>query len=228
MGMGKALCLFVCLGAVFSQPPTKPNIVVVMLDDVGYNDVGWNNPHIKTPNLDKMAREGVTLNNSYSQPVCSPSRAALLTGRYPHNVNMDGAATFGPTIPDGLDLKYWILPQKLKELGYTTHAIGKWHLGFCDWKYTPTERGFDTFFGFYLGANDYFTHRTTIGKDGFDGLDLRFNKTLVTDKDGVYDTNMWSDRAVEIIKNHDKNAPFFVYVAYNGIHGPLRDRLKMG
>ncbi|XP_013381199.1 arylsulfatase J-like [Lingula anatina] len=207
--------IYMCNDSVLTQP-SKPNIVMILLDDVGWNDVGWNNKHIKTPTLTKLAHDGLILNQSYTQPVCSPSRASLMTGRYPHNVYMDDSTPLGRDAAEGLDLGLELLPQKLKKAGYSTHATGKWHLGFCDWKYTPTERGFDSFYGHYLASNDYYTHKS--GR----GLDLWFNRQSVKDKDGVYDTNLWSDRAVDVIENHDVTNPLFLYVAYNAAHSPYQ------
>ena len=120
-----------------------PHILLIVVDDLGWNDVGFRSHQIKTPYIDAMAKGGIVLNQYYVQDVCSPSRATFMTGRYPlhHSVNdwlRNGVAT-------GLPLNETIVPQKLATRGYTSHATGKWHLGFYSWQHTPTFRGFNSF-----------------------------------------------------------------------------------
>ncbi|XP_050735950.1 arylsulfatase J-like [Eriocheir sinensis] len=132
----------------------RPNIVFIVADDLGYNDVPWHNPDIHAPELHRLARHGIVLENHYVLPVCTPSRAALLTGRFPHR---DGRqASFSPLSPTGLNTSLTLIPQHLQRLGYKTHLIGKWHLGYCSWAYTPLHRGFDSFYGYYLGSQGYY------------------------------------------------------------------------
>lgn len=140
----------------------SPNIVLIVADDLGYNDVPWHNPDIRAPELLRLARHGVVLENHYVLPVCSPSRAALLTGRYPFRYGKQ--ASFSPLSPTGLNTSLTILPQHLQRLGYKTHLIGKWHLGHCNWAYTPTHRGFDSFYGYYLGSQGYYNRYKGVGK----------------------------------------------------------------
>ena len=113
----------------------------------GINDVSWNNPRGFTPHLGKLAQEsgGIILDNAYSLPVCTPSRTALLTGVYPFKLGLQRG--FGKHTPEGIPLNTTLLPQYMKDLGYTTHGLGKWHLGFCSQSYTPLRRGFDTYHG---------------------------------------------------------------------------------
>ena len=121
-----------------------------MADDLGWSDVEWMDPDMVTPNLNTLKGEGVDLTSAYMQALCSPSRAAVLSGKYPFKMGMQHAtlkAINNGTMPLGLKL----LPERLKDLGYSTHLVGKWHLGFCSWDMTPTFRGFDTFYGIYLG-----------------------------------------------------------------------------
>jgi len=127
----------------------KPDIIFILADDLGVNDVGWNNPSSPTSHLDSLAEEGVILDSAYTLPICSPSRAALLTGVYPYKFGFQRG--FGPNMPEGLPLNLDLLPKLLHDQGYSTHGFGKWHLGFCSDLYTPTERGFDTFDGLYVG-----------------------------------------------------------------------------
>ena len=143
----------------------KPNIVFFVADDLGYADVGFNGgKDIKTPNLDKLAAAGAKLEAFYVQPVCTPTRAALMTGRYPMRHGLQ-VGVVRPWAQYGLPLEERTLPQALKEAGYKTAIVGKWHLGHFQPEYLPTRRGFDHQYGHYNGALDYFTH---IRDGGFD------------------------------------------------------------
>src|ERR1700752_1204445 len=136
----------------------KPNIVHIVADDLGWKDLGFNGAtDIKTPNLDKLAAGGAKFTQFYVQPMCTPSRAALMTGRYPfryglHTIGIPGGATYR------LDTVEYLIPQCLKEAGYTTAIIGKWHLGHADLKYWPKQRGFDYQYGPTIGGLDCYTH----------------------------------------------------------------------
>jgi len=130
----------------------QPNILVVLADDVGINDVSWNNPRGSTPHLGKLAQDGIILDNAYSLPVCTPSRTALLTGVYPFKLGLQRG--FGKHTPEGIPLNTTLLPQYMKDQGYTTHGLGKWHLGFCSQSYTPLRRGFDTYYGLFVGDDE--------------------------------------------------------------------------
>ncbi|KAL1116089.1 hypothetical protein AAG570_005584 [Ranatra chinensis] len=170
--------------------------------------------------MDALAYNGVILNNHYVQSTCSPSRAALLTGRYPIHTGMQGAPIFGPE-PRGLPLEYKILPEYLRDLGYSTHAVGKWHLGFFRKQYTPLFRGFDTFLGYYNGYIGYYDHvaQNIGGNDDMNGYDMRRNMTSAWDLEGTYNTDLFSNEAVRIINEHDLSRPMFVYLAYAAVHG---------
>lgn len=144
-------------------PPDRPNIVLIVADDLGYNDVPWHNPDVRAPNIRKLARQGIILENHYVLPLCTPSRAALLTGIYPFRYGKQAGESL-PLSPTGLNTSITLLPERLKDLGYSTHLIGKWHLGYCSWDYTPTRRGFDSFYGFYLGSQTYYTQYKKMGR----------------------------------------------------------------
>ncbi|XP_066985389.1 arylsulfatase B-like isoform X2 [Macrobrachium rosenbergii] len=143
----------------------KPHIILIVADDLGWNDVSWNNPYVVSPNLNDLAVNGVILNQSYVQPTCTPTRSALMTGRYPFTIGLQ-QGVIGPMEPMGVPLRAQMLPRFLKKAGYTTHAIGKWHLGFCSWDYTPLKRGFDTFYGYYTGSEDYYSHKRAASRTG--------------------------------------------------------------
>lgn len=110
-----------------------------------------------TPNIDKLAADGVILDRNYVQPVCTPSRSALMTGMYPYKIGRQGTVPLNGRQPTGLTLNYTLLPQHLQQNGYATHMIGKWHLGYCKEDYTPYKRGFDSVLGYWRGGEDYYT-----------------------------------------------------------------------
>lgn len=144
-------------------PPAgrKPNVVLIMMDDMGYGDIAsYGVPDARTPNLDRLAREGVRLTDAYANgPVCTPTRAALITGRYQQRVGLEWALSTSATdLERGLPASGRSLPALLKQNGYVTGLIGKWHLGVKP-EFGPNAHGFDEFFGFLSGAVDYYTHR---------------------------------------------------------------------
>ncbi|GIY27607.1 arylsulfatase B [Caerostris darwini] len=194
----------------------RPNIIILVADDLGYNDLSFHGSHqIPTPNLDSLAHEGIILNNYYVCPVCSPSRGALMTGLYPIHTGMQHDVIYVDQ-PWGLPLAHTILPQHLKKLGYATHAVGKWHLGFFRKEYTPTFRGFDSHYGYWSGKEDYFDHTQQMGQMW--GLDIHDNMKSVTDALGNYSTFLFADKAMDVIQNHNTSKPLFLYVAYQAVH----------
>jgi arylsulfatase A-like enzyme len=191
-----------------------PNIVHIVADDLGWKDVGFNGAtDIKTPNLDKLAAEGAKFTQFYVQPMCTPTRAALMTGRYPFRYGLQTIVI--PTAAGyGLDPTEWLMPQSLKEAGYNTAIIGKWHLGHADKKYWPKQRGFDYQYGAMIGELDYFTHEEHGVLDWF-----RDNKPV---KEKGYTTNLMGDDAVKYINAHDTSKPFYLYLAFNAPHTPYQ------
>src|SRR5262249_32923071 len=151
----------------------KPNILYIVADDLGWKDVGFHSSDIKTPNLDKLAAGGAKLEQFYVQPMCTPTRAALMTGRYPFRYGLQ-TAVIPAAAKYGLATDEWLLPEALKEAGYMTAIIGKWHLGNADQKYWPRQRGFDYQYGPLIGEIDYFTHEAEGIVDWF-----RDNKKVV-------------------------------------------------
>lgn len=191
-----------------------PHIVYIVADDLGWKDVGFHgSPEIKTPNLDKLAATGTRLDAFYVQPMCTPTRATLLTGRYPFRYGLQTIV-----IPSkgtyGLDTSEVTLPQVLKGAGYRTTMIGKWHLGHADRKYWPRQRGFDYHYGAVLGEIDYFTH------SAHDVLDWqRDNKPV--EEEG-YVTELLGADAVKLISEHDAAKPLFLYLAFTAPHTPYQ------
>jgi len=157
----------------------RPHILFILADDLGWSDLGFHGSVIKTPNIDKLAREGVILDNYYVQPLCTPTRSALMTGRYPIHTGLQHGVIHLDA-PYGLPLEYSTLPQELKKLSYATHMVGKWHLGSFKWPYVPTRRGFDTSFGFWGGAEDHYNHSV----NGF--LDFRDDEEPANKWNGTY------------------------------------------
>jgi len=193
---------------------SKPNILFFIADDMGYNDIGFHNAQVKTGNLSELATTGVILDNSYAQAVCTPSRHALMTGKYPYKSGMSHGV-LGEDTPYCSPTNLKFLPQRLKEHGYDTYAIGKWHLGFCKEACLPTRRGFDHFYGCYSGAEGFYDHSTGGGYD--------WREDEVTDRSvaGKYHTHIVTDYVVNRLRNQNSDKPFFMYVSYTNVHTPL-------
>jgi len=207
----------------------RPNILFIVADDLGYNDVSFHSKdghsQIQTPSLDALAASGVDLRNYYVQPVCSPTRACFMSGRHVIHTgcySADGRVwnTFG------LRPEFAILPQKLKCLGYATHAVGKWHLGSHRPDLVPTGRGFDTFYGYYGAQVDYYTHKTGGWRDFHFDIHEKLSPRWLDE--GIYSTHLFSLRAEAIIaefarsRHESEGAPqsLFLYLAYQAIHSP--------
>lgn len=197
---------------------SQPHILFVLADDFGYNDIGYHGSEIKTPNLDKLAGDGIILENYYVQPICTPTRSQLLSGRYQIHTGLQHGIIW-PSQPNGLPLDSPILPQKLKEVGYSTHAVGKWHVGFYKKEYLPTSRGFDSYFGYLTGSEDYYTHHRCYGK--MCGMDLREN-AIPANYSGIYSTYLFAQKAADIVQKHDSDQPLFLYLPFQSVHSPLQ------
>ena len=218
--------LTLLLGA-FVVSAKKPHIVQIVVDDLGYNDIGVHNDYaVKTPKMNQLIKEGVRLTSYYTFKICSPSRASLMTGRYPW-----GAGFYDMTRDeDHCTRNFTLIPQLMKDNGYRTHAIGKWDVGFAKKECSPTERGFDTFLGYYLAANaDLFYHwapLSTSCKDlspDFRAFDFS-NSTLTaikgadTSVNGTYSTNVFTAEAVKIIKSVTQDESLYLYYAPQNVH----------
>eukprot|EP00117_Sycon_ciliatum_P039228 scpid57202/ scgid0970/ Arylsulfatase J len=224
-----------------SQAADQPNILFIAADDLGWNDVGFHgNEAIKTPHLDALAREGVILNRTYVQPLCSPSRSCFMSGRFPFHTGLQHIV-IKPELGYGLNLSITTTAQHMKSLGYSTHIVGKWHLGFCSKQYTPTQRGFDSFYGYYLGAEDYYTHQRALPipvpavqlgkKVVVSGLDFHRDTaesySNVLDDNGTYSAYLFSREAINIVKKHNASAgPLYMYLPFQSVHAPLEAPLR--
>ncbi|XP_036231188.2 arylsulfatase B isoform X2 [Bactrocera oleae] len=195
----------------------RPHIIFILADDLGFDDVGFHgSAQIPTPNIDALAFSGLILNNYYVNPICTPSRSALMTGKYPIHTGMQHTVLYGAE-PRGLPLTEKILPQYLNELGYSSHIAGKWHLGHYKSVYTPLQRGFKTHVGFWTGHHDYFDH--TAVEHGMWGLDMRKGMDIGYEFHGKYTTDIVTDEAVRVIAAHNATAqPLFLYVAHAAVH----------
>ncbi|XP_037271361.2 arylsulfatase B [Rhipicephalus microplus] len=215
---------WVCLAASLQTEPGEssrpPHIIFILGDDIGWNDVSFHGSRqIPTPNIDALAASGMMLQRHYTSPDCTPSRTALMTARYPARTDV-GYEVFPPASKDTLSLRFELLPQWLKRLGYSTHMVGKWHLGYKSVQHTPTWRGFDTFLGYYNGDIFYFNH--TIREEQHCGLDLWRNvghsTQSATDLNGTYSTHLFNDEAKRIIAEHDVKKPLFLHICHEAGH----------
>jgi arylsulfatase A-like enzyme len=211
----------------------KPNIILIIADDLGYSDVGFNGSiDIKTPHLDHLAQNGVICSSAYvAHPFCGPSRAGMITGRYPHAFGSQyNLPANSEVLNEGIPLSEIFISDVLKKSGYHTGAIGKWHLGAVE-RFHPNKRGFDEFYGFLGGGHKYFPKeykaayekQKNLGtKIIFDYLKpLEYNGKDVDD-DTNYLTDELSNQAVKFVnKAAKKDDPFFLYLAYNAPHTPL-------
>jgi arylsulfatase A-like enzyme len=204
----------VFIGSIAQAQQDRPNIVHIVADDLGWEDVGFNGAtDIKTPNIDVLAAGGAKFTQFYVQPMCTPTRAALMTGRYPFRYGLQTMVI--PSVSGyGLDTTEWLMPQCLKEAGYKTAIIGKWHLGHGDKKYWPRQRGFDYQYGAMIGELDYFTHDEHGVLDWF-----RDNEPV---KEEGYTTTLIGKDAAKLIEGHDTATPLYLYLTFNAPHTPYQ------
>ncbi len=201
-----------------SDTSSRPNIIVIMADDMGYSDIGCYGGEINTPNLDKLAANGLRFTQFYNTSRCCPTRASLLTGLYPHQAGIGHMTDSGHELEaykGDLNNNSVTIAEVLKLNGYSTYMAGKWHVTPYvtpegpkhNW---PRQRGFDKFFGTIIGAGSYYDPNT-----------LTDDNTQIPPGENFYYTDAISDRAVDYIKQHDQENPYFIYVAYTAAHWPL-------
>ena len=205
-----------CQSASISQD-TRPNIVLIMADDLGYNDLScYGNLSIKTPNLDRMAEEGIRFLDYHSNgAVCSPTRAALMSGKYQQRVGIPGVVYTYLRDSLGMAPEVKTLAEVFQAAGYKTALFGKWHLGYKK-KFNPVNQGFDTFRGFVSGNVDYHSH--------LDNMHIYdwWQDTTITPATG-YSTDLITQYGIDFIKEH-QSSPFFLYLPYPAPHDPYQGR----
>jgi len=191
----------------------RPNVVILIADDLGWADVGYHDSEIQTPGIDRLVREGLELDRFYAYPVCSPTRVGLLTGRSPSRLGING-----PLSPSdkGIPVDQTLLSNIFKGAGYQTWLVGKWHVGAVAAESRPTQRGFDHFYGFLNGGIDYYKH--TEFKSGTP--DWHRNDKAVEEQG--YSTDLLAAEAVRLISAYDGKSPFLLYLSFNAPHTPLQ------
>lgn len=229
-----------CAAAMAGSGGTKrPHIVFVLADDYGFADISYHARRygnssniIETPHMDELAATGVKLENYYVQPVCSPTRAAIMTGRYATHTGIH--VPLVDSAPGVLPNDEVLLPQLLQQAGYATHMVGKWHLGFRTWGHTPLERGFDSFFGYYAGSTDYYSIHSLCwagpfpdgcfqnenGGEPVTACDLHRGREAICNNT-QYSTMLFTSEAEAIITAHaarKEDKPLFLYLAHQAVH----------
>jgi arylsulfatase A-like enzyme len=201
-------------GALSAATPPRPNVIFIMADDLGYGDLScYGRPDYKTPVLDRMAREGVRFTDAYAAaPVCTPTRVAFVTGRYPHRLPIGLEEPLGDAnMQLGVPTEHPTVAALLRANGYETALVGKWHLGNLE-QFGPNKHGFDEFFGINGSSADYFSHHNTVNR-----FDLWEN--LQPSKEEGYLTDLFTARAVRYI-GRKRSRPFFLSLQYNAPHWP--------
>ena len=210
------VCIDIDLSGRLDVLPTKPNIILWLTDDQGWGNIGYHNDNVITPNMNALAKQGIILDRFYTAPWCAPSRSALMTGLMPHV----GLQTVGRRLPKDMTF----LPQVMKQSGYSTHHVGKWHLGMKHpWQY-PTHRGFDTSFGYMDSQADYVTQRVdledmNIGWD-CEGVDLQKDGEPAIGHNGTFSPVWFREELKRVMKIRSDTMPFFLYVALQAMHVP--------
>lgn len=212
----KALYPILLLSLLFAPrlyAGAPPNVVVIVADDLGWNDVGYHGGDIDTPSLDRLAREGMQLDRFYTTPICSPTRAALMTGRDPIRLGV----AYGVILPwdnTGVHPDEHFLPQSFQAAGYQTAMVGKWHLGHAQQTFHPNERGFDHFYGHLHTEVGFYPPFSNQG-----GKDFQRNGTSIDDQG--YETYLLANEVSRYIRERDRSKPFFVYMPFIAPHTPL-------
>ncbi len=190
----------------------KPNIILILADDLGYNDLGYTGAYIKTPNIDQLAKTGVRMESFYTCPVSSPTRIGTMTGRYPIRMGLM-RSVIGRQHKNGVPTSEVMIPEMLADAGYNHRgAFGKWHMGHLKHEWLPMQRGFTDFVGCYNGANDYFNKRS------YGVLDWH-HKNKSVDEEG-YVTDLIGTYAAQFITKAPDGEPYFLYVPFTAPHGP--------
>jgi len=220
----------------------KPHIILLVLDDIGWGDFGFHGSDFPTPHIDDLAKTGVELDRAYAMPQCSPTRSAIMTGRYAFRTGLQHWNTIFPGGTAGIPKDVPTVAHMMKDAGYATHAIGKWHLGYSDWSQTPTGKGFDSYVGYLQGQTDYYNRTLPACKDPeciykvdkgaaspfgqyAAGYDFWKNEQPFTEDIGKYTMVSYMDRFREIVAPYNTSSPpdpLFLYFAEQQLHIPLQ------
>lgn len=209
---------FLCSPAV-QTPEKKPNIILILADDMGYSDIGCFGSEIQTPNLDDLAKNGLRMTQFYNASRCCPTRASLLTGLFQHQAGVGDMVNTRPqpAYQGYLNQQCVTLAEALKQSGYKTYMAGKWHVGTTP-EHWPTKRGFDRYFGLIDGASSYFNDAPYRPNQK---LTIALDDQEYTPGKGYYATNAYTDHALDFIGQNPKDKPFFLYLAFTAPHWPL-------
>eukprot|EP01084_Bolivina_argentea_P227464 384154_1 len=221
------LLLMVCIKLIKTEL-SPPNVLFFLVDDMGWTDISVHNSEYQTPNIDGLYSSGIELTNYYVHMDCSPTRSSVLTGKYAWKTGLQNIATVPPASTQHIPLDTPTIAELMKSAGYNTHGLGKWHLGYASWNYTPISRGFDTYFGMFQGEQFYYNHTMegppVPGEDYvFGGFDFWDNKNIYYDAIGKYSNLLYTERLINILNeyNASQTKPFFVYMAFQTIHEPI-------
>ncbi|WP_164851346.1 arylsulfatase [Larkinella soli] len=214
-----ALALMLLCSSVVPGPDPKPNIIVILADDMGYSDIGPFGSEIRTPNLDDLAKNGLRMTQFYNASRCCPTRASLLTGLYQHQAGVGDMVNTRkqPAYQGYLNRNCVTIAEALKRSGYHTYMAGKWHVGTAR-EHWPVRRGFDRYFGLIDGASSYFGNYPYRANQK---LTLALDDREYTPEKGYYATNAFTDHALQFLDQNPKGQPFFLYLAYTAPHWPL-------
>eukprot|EP00756_Hemistasia_phaeocysticola_P049743 Hpha_TRINITY_DN24304_c0_g1::TRINITY_DN24304_c0_g1_i1::g.147898::m.147898 len=200
-----------------------PHLVLLVLDDVGWADLSIRGGAFRTPRIDGLIQEGLLLDKYYVQPVCSPTRSSFMTGRYPFHTGMQHMVTLTPGTTAHIPEDTPTVAELLRESGYETHAVGKWHLGYSSFAHTPVGRGFGSYTGYLQAQVDYYNH--TVGMDGIVGMDFWDNTSgelkAMWDMYGQYTMPHYKNRVEHIVDNLAPGKSLFLYYAHQEIHVPI-------
>ena len=203
-------CLVLVTVSVSAEQVNQPNILIILADDLGWNDVGYHGSPIETPNIDRIAQEGIELDRFYVQPSCSPTRAGLMTGKVPMRLGLYRPLNKNSKL--SVPLEERLLPEYLADLGYQNYMVGKWHLGHHQRAMLPNQRGFEHFYGSLTGGIGYWSK---VHGGGYD-----WQRNGVTVRDEGYATHLLVDEIRMLLKSRDKTRPNFMYAAFQAPHLP--------
>jgi len=216
---------------LFTHSTSSLHQIIFLIDDLGFHDLGYTGSGVETPTLDQLHSEGIELSNYYVWTICTPSRASLLTGRYPFALGLQGSRTIQPLETWGLPLNETTIAQFI-DSSYESHQIGKWHLGGSSWKQIPTFRGFSSSYGYLLGAEDYYTHEV-LGYDMLRSSSKNCGPSCSTSDrsvNGTYSAFIFASEAERVIAeyatrraaNLTNGKDLFLYLAWQSVHAPVQ------